>query len=914
VNDWHDELRRRIAGVHLRPEREAEIIDELAQHLDDEVRALTSGGIAAEAARATALAELDAPGELSRRLSGIETRPPLVLPPPGTPARGRWLHAAVTDLRYSLRALRRSPTFSLVVIVTLALTIGPTTAILSVGNWLVWRPIPGVSNPDQLAEAQSGEWDDRGDVTVVSISDANLRDIRARAKTFTGLAGIQEGNAHLAGDSLPPVDVSASWVSADAFAVLGVRFMAGRSFLAEEDREPAGEPVIIVRESVARRAYGSAEASIGQRLTLNGQSMTIVGVVAPEFQGISPTSRVDVWYPGSAYGFVNHFSNNSRLVSRSGGLFNKFVIRIAPGSSAEAAQAELDVLVPGLADRYPTDNNKFKVVRAKLTPGLGTSVRLRYASVVSTLVTIGGVLLLLGCANVANMLMLRAVRTNRDRAIRLALGASRARLAALQLTESATLAVCGSIAGVLLAVWLNQLIVALLFPGLPDGLDFGPPLDTRVLFMMLTVSVACGLLAGFVPALVSRSASPSAVMSAGGARTTVAMRWLRGGLTGAQLALSLALVTGSLLLVTTLHHLHAVDLGFDPANTSWHVIDPSRQGYNRARAAVYFEDLYRRLQRRPSLDAVALAGQAPFSSSFRVRLQDSGGKDRRPLEVNANNITAEYFDVFRIPIVQGRAFTDAEARLPANADYPVVVDQRLAKRLFGDENPIGRTVVIPAAGDSPELRAPVIGVAGDVHWNNVTGEQPLLMYQPLPALRGASMVLVRSRLPMRDVANEVDRAARELDASLPVRFSQPITSLIDRRLAQQRVFSWMLSLLGWLAFALAAVGLYGLLAQSVTERTREFGVRMALGSGRGRIFGLVLRQAAWIAGIGGLAGLGLAAYGTRLIEAQLYGVTRLDPGVYAAAVGALVTVVFAAALWPARSATRIQPVDALRAD
>jgi len=912
MNDWHDELRRRLAGLPLRPEREAEIIDELTQHLDDEVRALTSGGMAPEAARAAALAELDAPGELSRRLSGVETRPRLVLPPPGTPARGRWLHAVVNDLRYSLRALRRSPTFSLVVIVTLALTIGPTTAILSVGNWLVWRPIPGVINPDQLAEGKSGQWNDNGDVTVFSISDANLRDIRAGAKTFTGLAGIQEGSVHLAGDSLPPADVSASWVSADAFAVLGVRFMAGRSFLAEEDREPAGEPVIIVRQSLAKRAFGSAEAAIGQRLTLNGQSMTIVGVVAPGFRGISPTSSVDVWYPGSAYGFVNHFSDNSRLVARSGGLFNSFVIRIAPGSSVEAAQAELDVLVPGLADRYPADNDKFKVVRAKLTPGLGTSVRQRYASVVSTLVTIGGVLLLLGCANVANMLMLRTVRTNRDRAIRLALGASRARLAALQLTESATLAVSGSIAGVMLAVWLNRIIVALLFPGLPDSLDFGPPLDTRVLFMMLAVSIACGLLAGFIPALVSRTATPSAVMSAGGGRTTMAMRWLRGGLTGVQLALSLALVTGSLLLVTTLRHLHAVDLGFEPADTSWHVVDPSRQGYSRERSAVYFEDLYRRLQRRPGLDAVAIAGQAPFSSSFRVRLQDPGGKDKPPIAVNANNISAEYFDVFRIPIVQGRGFTDAEARLPANADYPVIVDRRLAKRLFGDENAIGRLVVIPATAASPELHAPVIGVAGDVHWNNVTGEQPLLMYQPLPALRGASLVLVRSRLPMRDVANEVASAARELDASLPVRFSQPITSLIDRRLAQQRVFSWMLSLLGWLALALAAVGLYGLLAQSVTERTREFGVRMALGSGRALIFALVFRQASWIALIGGACGLTLAAFGTKLIEAQLFGVTRLDVFTYALATVVLVVIVFAASLWPARTATRIQPVEALR--
>ena len=912
MNDWHDELQRRLSGLRVRPEREAEILDELSQHLDDEVRGLISGGMAPDAARAAALAELDAPGELSRRLSEIETRAPLVLPPPGAPARGRWLRALVNDIRFSLRALRHSPNFTIVVIVTLALTIGPTTAILSVGNWLVWRPIPGVVHPDQLAEGQSGQWNDKGDVIVASISNANLLDIRAGAKTFTGLAGIQEGTSHLSGDSMPPADTGVSWVTAGAFEMLGVRLVAGRPFLQDEDREPAGEPVIVVRESVAVRAFGSAEAAIGQRLSLNGRPMTIVGVAAPEFRGITATSRVDVWYPGSTYGYVNHFSDNSRLVARGGGLFNSFVIRIAPGSTAEAAQSELNTLLPALADRYPTDNDKFKTVRAKLTPGLGTATRERYASIVSTLLAIGGALLLLGCANVANMLMLRAVRTERDRAIRLALGATRARLVALQLTESAVLAVSGAVAGVLLALWLIQIIVALLFPGMPDGLEFGPPLDWRVLAMTMAVSVACGLLAGFIPALVGRSTAPNTVIASGSSRTTPVMRWLRGGLAGAQLALSLALVTGSLLLVTTLRHLHAVDLGFEPAGTSWHVMDPSRQGYSREQTAAYFDDLAQRLQGRGGFDAVALAGQAPFSSSFRVRLQDPTGK--APLQVYSNNISAQYFDVFRVPIVHGRGFTEAETRLPSNADYPVVVDQRLAKRLFGDADPIGQTVVIPATAANPAIHAPVIGVAGDVHWNNVTGEQPLLMYQPLPALRGASIVLVRSRMPMRDVAAAVASVAKEIDATLPVRFSQPITALIDRKLSQQRVFSWMLSLLGWLALALAAVGLYGLLAQSVSERTREFGVRMALGSGRARIFALVLRQASWIAVIGGACGLGLAAWGTRLIEAQLFGVTRLDPLIYGLAAGVLVAVVFVASLWPARTATRIEPVEALRTE
>jgi predicted permease len=431
--------------------------------------------------------------------------------------------------------------------------------------------------------------------------------------------------------------------------------------------------------------------------------------------------------------------------------------------------------------------------------------------------------------------------------------------------------------------------------------------------MMLGVSVACGLLAGFAPSLFHRSGTLQVSMASGG-RTVTMGRRLRGVLAGAQLALSLALVTGSLLLVATMQRLHSVDLGFDPTGTSHHLVNPSRQGYTTARSAAYFADLQTRLTGRAGLDVVSLAGLAPFSSSTRVRIEDPAETDRPPVEVNANNIDSRYFDVLRIRIVQGRGFTDAEARLTEDGDYPVVIDQLLARRLFGDGNPIGRLVVIPAAGNRPDRHAPVVGVAADTHWNSIVGEQLPFLYLPLGTLRGPSVVLVRSPLPMRDVTALVRSAAREIDSTLPVRLSMPIESLIDRRLAQQRVFSWMLSLIGWLAFALAAVGLYGLLAQSVAERTREFGVRMALGSGRGRIFRLVLTDAAWIAGFGGLAGLALAAWGTRLIEAQLYGVTRFDPRVYGAAAVVLMVIVFVAALWPARSATRIQPVEALRAD
>ena len=916
MSEWRRALTDRLAGVTLRPEREAEIIDELAQHLDDQVRERMDGGATLETARSEALAELDAPGELARRLAAIEQRQPLVLPAPGAPSRGRWFQARWYDVRHSLRSLRRAPIFTTTVLLTFALTIGPTTAILTVGNWLLWRPIPGVVEARQLGVMWTGEWNETGTgVSVAGVSYANLDDLRRASKTISGFAGVQEGSVSIAAPGHAPAYGSSAWVTANAFDVLGVPLVAGRPFRAEDDREPDGSQVAIVSESFAREGFGDPPRAVNQTIHLNGRPMTVVGVASERFGGITPLSRVSVWYPASTYGYVNHFSGPINR-TREDGIFYTFVVRLAPGATFQTAQAELDVIVPALAASQPDGNSKYKTVRARLYPGLGPRElqRQRYAELVRVLLAIGAALLLLGCANVANVLVVRGVRNGRDRAIRLALGASRARLVALQLTESGLLAAGGGLLGLLFAVWLKQLIVTLLFPGvLASYLQV--PLDLRVLGLTLTVSLVCGVLAGLAPAFVNRRAGLVASIASGGTRSVTGSRWLRAGFAGVQLALSLALVTGSLLLATTLKNLHALDLGFDPTNVTRHIIDPSRHGYKPDRALVYFQDVIARLRNRPGVDAVSLSGLTPFSSSWRVRVQDPAGAGRPAISVLSNNITPTYFDALRTPIVHGRTFTDAEALTPASATLlPVVISENLARRLFGTSEAAGRSFTIPKAGGSPTREAIIVGVAKDVFWNSLTDERPLFLYQPYPQIQRSGIVMVRSKLSQADVTRLVESAAREVDGSIPVSVSQPLMSSIDSEVSEQRMFAWVLSLVGWTAFVLAAVGLYGLLAQSVTERTREFGIRLAIGAGRRRIFALVIRQAAWIGAVGAIAGLTLASFGTRLIESQLFGVTRLDPWTYVLSAAVLVAIVFVAGVWPARTATRIQPVDALRVE
>jgi predicted permease len=736
MSEWRRALTDRLAGLTLRPEREAEIIDELVQHLDDQVRERIDGGATLDAARAEALAELDAPGELARRLAAIEQRPPLALPAPGAPSRGRWFQARWQDVRHSLRSLSRAPIFTTTVVLTFALTIGPTTAILTVGNWLLWRPTPGVTDARQLGVMWTGEWRENANgVSVSGVSYANLDELRRASKTISGFAGVQEGGVSLAAPGHAPAVVSSSWVTANTFEVLGVPFVAGRPFRADEDRESDGAQVAVVSESFAREGFGGAERAVNQTIYLNGRSMTIVGVAAERFAGISPLSRVIVWYPATAYGYVNHATVPINQ-TRADGIFYTFVVRLAPGATFQTAQAELDVIVPALAESHPEDNEKFRNVRARLYEGLGPMElqRKRYAELVRVLLAIGGALLLLGCANVANVLAVRGVRDVRDRAIRLALGASRARLVALQLTESGLLAAGGGLLGLLFAVWLKQLIVTLLFPGVQDT-HLQVSLDLRVLGVTMTVSLVCGLVAGLAPALVQRHTGLAMSIAAGGGRSVTSGRWLRAGFAGVQLALSLALVTGSLLLAATLRNLHAVDLGFDPENVTRHIIDPARHGYKPDRTLVYFQDLVSRLKGRPGIEAVSVSGLTPFSSSHTVRVQDPAGADRPPISVRSNNINPSYFETLRMPIVRGRTFTDAEALTPAGATaLPVVIGENLAKRLFGTIEAAGRSFVLPRAGNNPTRAALVVGVVGDVYWNSLTDERPLLLYQPYPQM------------------------------------------------------------------------------------------------------------------------------------------------------------------------------------
>jgi predicted permease len=910
--DWHAEIRRRLVPSALRPTREMEIVEEIGQHLEDRYTSLRARGASEEEAVAGAWRELDESDALANAMSRLESPAPAPLPPPGASPSGGWLGTLWQDIRYSGRALRSSPAFSVPALLAIALSIGPVTAILSIGNWLLWRPHPGVADARSLAAVWFGHWrQSRASVSFSpsGVSYDNLAAIRSHARSITGIAGVQESSSSVSVAGGLPRQVGTAIVTANFFEVLGVR-VSGRSFTPDEDRGPFGSPVVVISHELAQSAFGSVQESLGQSITLNSQPYTIVGVAPPSFGGISNTGGIEVWLTGATWSHLNHVKESRDDV------FHEFVVRAAPARTFAEVESELTLLTRQLVDADPAENRESGGVTPRVFPGLGLPplTRTRTATVVSTMVAVGAVLLLLGCANVANLLMFRVARRGHEIAIRQALGASRWRLMQLQMMESWLLSIAGAALGLVLAVYLKQLIERLLFPG-PPGTSFTVPMDMRVLGLTVAAAVATGTLAALAPGwLVTRTRGLSAI-----GRATVT--WgraakLRGSLGVLQLALSLTLLVSALLLVATLRNLHAIDLGFDPNDVSILEFSLDEHGYDSPRALAYHREVLPALHATAGFQTVSLSTRAPFGPRSSTGVIPPGGNPDTPLNVAANGVSDSYFRLLSIPIVRGRAFTVEEA-LATGGHGPVIVNERLARQLYPTLDVVGRTLRLARTAVAPERELTIVGVARDSRWRSIASEPDPFMYLPFAQFRSAGtsgVYMIRSILPVHQVGELANSIAARTASAIPLSAPRPLTNGVDRELSQQRVFAWMLSLLAVLGFALAALGLYGLVAQSAIERRREFGIRLALGAAGWDIVRLVARYAVAVSSLGVLVGLCLSYFGTRVIRSMLFGVSPLDPAAYLAAIATLLLVVALACIGPAVRALRVHAVEVLRAE
>ena len=921
--DWRSEIRSRLQNLRLAPERETEIVEEVAQHLDDRYRELRSAGRTEADAAAEAWRELESADVLGREVARVERPRPLDLPAPGADSKGRVFSALLADIRFAFRTLRKNPSFSIPVLLAMALSIGPTTAIVSVSNWLLWRPLPGVQRPSELGVAWFGQWFKDGSASPSGLSYQNIADVELAARSMTGFAGVQEQSATLGvGDRLPEV-IQAGVVTADFFQVLGMPIKTGRDFQPQDDLPPFGSPVVIIGEGLSKLAFGGPAAAVGQRLTLNRKSFEVVGVAPEGFAGITRLGQVKVWLTGATMPYLLGVADPSRYTQRGSGFLSMFVVRIAEGRRWSDVETELTNLTAALAAAHPDDNKKFlassnrEAVTPRVFAGLGERplTRSRTQETVTLLLAVGSVLVLLGCANVANLMVFRASKREREVAVRKALGASAARLIQLQLTESWLLAVSGAVLGLALAVALKSVLQDLMFP-MPAGTSADVPFDLRVLGLTLAVATGTGLIAGLAPAWIAARSRLSSALARGASRSVFRTPKLRSGLAAVQLALSLTLLIGAVLLVTTVRNLHSVDLGFTPERISTINLSLSSQGYSESAMLTFWKTLQSSAEANRQFEDVAIGSAAPFGSKFISRVQSPAGSNA-VLEVAASGVSANYFRTLSMTFLRGREFTADEAFSAPSADpAPVILSETMARKLFGSIDVVGRTVLFSKTANNPERAMPIIGVVRDAR-DSMTGETDPSVYMPFGrfdfGLRNGT-VIVRSARSAPDVTASVRALVAQIDKGLPAPAAIPLLTQIDRRISQQRLFAWTLSLLGGLGFVLAALGVYGLVAQASAERAREFGIRMAIGANRSQIARLVFRFAGTIAALGTVGGIVLAYFGTRAVSSMLFGITALDPRVYLVAISALAVVVAAACAIPAVRAMRVQPVDVLRAD
>jgi predicted permease len=919
--DWRVQIRTRLAPLHLAPLREAEIVEEVAQHLEDRYRDMRARGADEVSAVAAAWRELEHQDVLPRELAREERPGPHENLPPGAPAPGRWVAALWWDLRSAVRSLRQQPVFAATVLTALALSIGPTTAVVSLGNWLFWRPLPGLADPGRLGSVEFGTSPRQDYVIVDSLSATQLADVGRGLTSATGLAGVQEEDASLViGDEVPRV-VGLAEVTADFFGVLGVHPVAGRTFLPDEDRGPLGTPVVVVSERLARRSFGSPEAALDRRLEVNLQPFRVIGVTPAGFFGVSSTSNVDIWITGATQTYLDNAGPPTPGSEPYQMEYAKVIARLAPHAGVPQVEAELGARVRALTDVDPAYRSLFASASAHLFPGLALDPRLepQMRTMFGVLLAIAGVLLVLGCANASNVLIARAIRREREITVRRALGAAGWRLVQLQIVESCVLGVGGASLGLVLAYVLKQVMQTLLFPAYGFDALRPLPIDFRVLSFTVMTALLVGTLAGLAPAWLSARGRLIGLPGSSALRTTTRAPRLRSALAAVQLALSLTLLIGALLLVSTLRNLHAVDLGFDPANLSTFQLDLRKQKYDQTRALAFDQDLLHALAALPSLTGATIASQAPFFGRMGMRLVPPGASEAETLQVLSNSVVPSYFDVLGTPVIHGRTFTAAEAFVstPMDNTMPVIVNEALAHRLFGDADPLGRTVHLPARANTPAIELPIVGVVGDAHFTSFSGNPDLVVYQPLGRSSAGSsrvVLMVRSSRSSVEVVSEVRAPAARLDRYLPLTGGEPLSVYIDGHIRQQRLLATMLTWVSALAFVLAAVGLHGLVAQATTERAREFGIRMAIGASRRAIARLVGRYVFVVAASGVVVGLALAAVAARLLSAMLFGVGALDPLTYAVAVGVMGLIVVFAAAWPALRATRVPVVDVLRAE
>ncbi|HEV2149547.1 MAG TPA: ABC transporter permease [Longimicrobiaceae bacterium] len=798
------------------------------------------------------------------------------------------METLLQDLRYAARMLLRTPGFAAVAVLTLALGIGINTTIFSVVNAILIRPLPHVDTERLVALREESLRDGQGG----SVSPANLADWQAQSASFQDIAAYHDRQVVMRAGRGDPERIEAEAVTVNLFPLLGARPALGRLFLPEE-AEPGRNRVVLLSDHMWRNRFEADPQILGKTVQLNGVAHTVVGVMGPRFG--FPDNQ-PLWVPIVP----------SALADQRGERYLRVVGRLRPGVTLEQARAEMGALARRLEEQHPETNAGMGVRLIDFDEAWVGEIRPALLVMLAAV----GMVLLIACANVAGLFLARAAARRKEIAVRVALGAGRGRLVRQLLTESSLVALMGGALGVLLAHWGLALILA--------SFPFQPPLwmvfdiDANVLLFTLLLSLGTGVLFGLAPALRATRPDLQDTLKDGGRGSTAGARQgrMQGALVVAELALAMVLLVGAMLMVRSFLRLQGVDPGFDTAQvlTLRLVTGGDRYAEPAARMELY-RQVVERVKALPGVEGAGTVSFLPLSgmsvtSGLSVEGVDLPADQRPAAEVRG--ISPDYFRVLRVPLLRGRSLTPEEA----DGDRPVVVVNRaLAERFWPGEDAVGRRVRV----GGPWLT--VVGVAEDVRMGGLDEKPTAQVYVPYSAeARGYASLLVRTHGDPAAATAAVRRAVHAVDPSVVVDEAFTMREVVHRSLWQRRLFGGLFTSFAAIALLLAVSGVYAVIAYSVSQRTHEFGVRMALGARPGRILGMVVRQGAVLTVIGvGIGALGAFAV-TRVMGSLLYGVAPTDPVTFAAVTVILASATVLASWIPARRATRVDPMIAIRAE
>jgi len=807
------------------------------------------------------------------------------------------------DLRFAVRMLLKNPMFTAAAVVTLALGIGLNAAVFSAVHTLLFRPLPQVTNDAELVQLYR-KWP--GDMLYGSNSIPHYQDLRDRVEAFGG---------DVAAWTFVPMSLSAdgqsqrimgNMVSANYFDVLGAAPVMGRGFLPEEAVDPGAHRVIVLGHSFWQTRFGSDPTVIGRTVTLNGQSWTVVGVAREGFKGAMPMVDNPVYAPLM---MQRELIPGYDLIEARGNNWMNVVARRKPGFTVEQTRQNLDAFLIQMREEYPDQYTESGIhLVPQRQAGIHPMLRSAQIGMSAVIMVVVAFLLLIACINVANLFLARAGERRKEMGIRLSLGAKRSRIITQLLTESVVFSIVAGGAGLLLAFWAVGIANSLTLP-VDVAVDFDLSIDRVALLFTLGLSLLTGIVFGLAPALqASRPETVSALkgefsLEPGGRNRLIST------LVVAQTALSILLLIGSGLFLRGLQAATSVDTGFQAANLLVASVDPGLQGYDRERSEVFYRELQAGVKALPGVESVGLARSVPLTLSSSDQGVDIPGYEPAPNEgmsIMYNQVTPGYFAAMGIAVLAGRPFGEEDSRDGAPV---IIVNEKFADRFWPGENPIGK--IVQTGGEDRV----VVGVVKNGKYFSL-GEEPRdFMYFAQPQVWSYPMTIhIRTAGDPAALAPLVRREVERLDPSMPVADLRTMTDQLGVALFPARLGGITLGIFGILGMILAAVGVYSVMAYSVTQRTREIGIRVALGAKWGQVVGMVVRKGMLLVGVG--VGLGLAAaFGaSRFMAGLLYGVSAMDPLTFIGVPGVLCAVALLASFIPAQRAASVDPMMTLRGE